>query len=196
MPNKILVIDNFDSFTYNLVDYLQRLGSHCEIFRNNVPMRVFTQNNYQAVVLSPGPATPRQAGNLMEIIEYYHKKLPILGICLGHQAIGEFFGATLTHAHKPMHGKLSEIITQPSLLFKDLPSSFKVVRYHSLILKNPASNLKTIATTHDQHQEIMALEHSHLPIFGVQFHPEAILCEYGLEILQNWLEIVQLYNQS
>ncbi|MCS6796092.1 MAG: aminodeoxychorismate/anthranilate synthase component II [Raineya sp.] len=188
MPN-ILLLDNFDSFTYNLQDYLERLGAKCQVFRNNIDIQEITQFQYQGVVLSPGPATPQKAGNLMQILDFYHDKLPILGVCLGHQAIGEYFGATLTHAHAPMHGKISEIFVKPSILFANLPTKFKVVRYHSLVLQNLPQSLRVIALTCDSYQEIMALEHTNLPIFGVQFHPEAILCEYGLEILRNWLKI-------
>ncbi len=189
MPH-ILLLDNFDSFTYNLYDYLGRLGATCTVFRNNVALSAITRYPYQGIVLSPGPSSPKQAGNLMKVLEFYHDKLPILGICLGHQAIGEFFGAVLTCAHQPMHGKISEIITQGSVLFEGLPQKFKVVRYHSLILQNFPQVLKVTASTNDAYQEIMALEHNYLPIFGVQFHPEAILSEYGLEILANWLKII------
>lgn len=189
MPH-ILLLDNFDSFTYNLQDYLERLGAKCSVFRNNVDLVHITKQRYDGVVLSPGPATPHKAGNLMKVLDFYHQKLPILGVCLGHQAIGEFFGATLTQAYQPMHGKISEIITQEGILFANLPSKFKIVRYHSLVLQNISQPLKITAFTTDSYQEIMALEHKHLPIFGVQFHPEAILCEYGLEILKNWLNVL------
>ncbi|PKQ69949.1 anthranilate synthase component II [Raineya orbicola] len=189
MP-KILLLDNFDSFTYNLQDYLERLGAKCEVFRNNVELALIASNTYDGVVLSPGPSTPKEAGNLIQVLDFYHKQLPILGVCLGHQAIGEYFGATLTHAHAPMHGKISEICTKESFLFANLPSKFKVVRYHSLILKDLPSILRVTAFTNDSFQEVMALEHQNLPIFGVQFHPEAILCEYGLEILANWLKVL------
>jgi anthranilate synthase component 2 len=189
----ILVIDNFDSFTYNLLDYLGRLQVSCEVFRNDVALETLIQKQYQGVLLSPGPSTPKQAGNLMQILDYYHDKLPILGVCLGHQAIGEYFGATLDKAQRPMHGKISEIEIRNESIFENLPKQFKVVRYHSLILKELPQNLKITAQTKDSYQEIMAIEHTKLPVFGVQFHPEAILSEYGLEILENWIKKVNIF---
>ncbi|KOY86591.1 para-aminobenzoate synthase [bacterium 336/3] len=189
----ILVIDNFDSFTYNLLDYLGRLQVSCEVFRNNVTLDEIAQKQYKGVLLSPGPSTPKQAGNLMQILDYYHDKLPILGVCLGHQAIGEYFGANLEKAQRPMHGKISEIEILEESIFSYLPQQFKVVRYHSLILKNLPQDLKITAQTKDNYTEIMAIEHTKLPIFGVQFHPEAILSEYGLEILENWIKKVNIF---
>jgi len=187
----ILIIDNFDSFTYNLLDYLGRLKAECMIYRNDVALDEITRQTYQGVLLSPGPSTPAQAGNLMQILDYYHNKLPILGVCLGHQAIGEYFGASLEKAQRPMHGKISEIKVLQENLFEGLPEAFQVVRYHSLVLKNLPECLQMMATTQTEEPEIMALRHKHLPIFGVQFHPEAILSEYGLEILSNWLKIIE-----
>jgi anthranilate synthase/aminodeoxychorismate synthase-like glutamine amidotransferase len=189
----ILVIDNFDSFTYNLLDYLGRLQVSCEVFRNNVALDEIAQKQYKGVLLSPGPSTPKQAGNLMQILDYYHDKLPILGVCLGHQAIGEYFGANLEKAQRPIHGKISEIEILEESIFSYLPQQFKVVRYHSLILKNLPQDLKITAQTKDNYTEIMAIEHTTLPIFGVQFHPEAILSEYGLEILENWIKKVNIF---
>jgi len=189
----ILVIDNFDSFTYNLLDYLGRLEVACEVFRNDITLETLIQKEYKGILLSPGPATPKQAGNLMQILDYYHDKLPVLGVCLGHQAIGEYFGANLDKAQRPMHGKLSEIEILDESIFHNLPQQFKVVRYHSLILKNLPQNLHITAQTKDDYKEIMAIEHTNLPIFGVQFHPEAILSEYGLEILENWIKKVNIF---
>jgi len=183
---KILLLDNFDSFTYNLQDYLGRVGVSCEVFRNNVGLDEITKNSYAGVLLSPGPGKPQGAGNLMQILDYYHDKLSILGVCLGHQAIGEFFGATLTKAQKPMHGKISKItITAESALFQDLPKSFNVVRYHSLVLQDLPECLEITALS--QEKEIMALQHKSLPIFGVQFHPEAALTDFGLQMVANWV---------
>lgn len=181
----VLLLDNFDSFTFNLVHYFEQIGVSCMVLRNDVPLSDFTHLPFQGVVLSPGPATPAQAGNLMQVIDHYYQKLPLLGICLGHQAIGAFFGARLQKARKPMHGKISQITTQTSdLLFEALPSSMPVVRYHSLILEDLPPAL--CATAHTAEGEIMALRHQQLPIWGVQFHPEAILTTHGLAILQNW----------
>jgi anthranilate synthase component 2 len=189
MPNKkLLLLDNFDSFTYNLVDYLGQLGADCEVIRNNVSLKEITKHTFEGIVLSPGPEMPKKAGCLLEVVDFYHQKLPILGICLGHQAIGEFFGAKLVKAQYPMHGKISTIFCQKDTLFDKLPNSFEVVRYHSLLLENLPSHLKSIAHTHKG--ELMAIRHNTLPIWGVQFHPEAILTQFGLEILRNWLENV------
>jgi anthranilate synthase component 2 len=131
---------------------------------------------------------PKKAGCLLEVVDFYHQKLPILGICLGHQAIGEFFGAHLVKAPYPMHGKISTIFCQKDILFNKLPNSFEVVRYHSLLLEKLPNSLSTIA--HTTQREIMSIRHKTLPIWGVQFHPEAILTQFGLEILENWLENV------
>ncbi|GAB4334104.1 MAG: aminodeoxychorismate/anthranilate synthase component II [Flammeovirgaceae bacterium] len=190
MPTKkILLLDNFDSFTYNLVDYLEQLGADCKVFRNNEPLQNIILQDYDGLVLSPGPETPQKAGCLLEVLEYYYQKLPILGVCLGHQAIGEFFGAKLIKAHKPMHGKISSIYCKKDAIFQNLPQSFEVVRYHSLVLHQIPRNLTVIAETNEK--EVMAIHHYSLPIWGVQFHPEAILTQFGLEILKNWLNQVK-----
>ena len=186
---KILLLDNFDSFTYNLLDYLGRVGMVCEVFRNNFDLQEVTKQNYTGVLLSPGPGKPKKAGNLMQILEHYHNKAPILGVCLGHQAIGEFFGASLTKAPKPMHGKISKInVVKENVLFHDLPQSFSVVRYHSLVLQNLPECLEITALS--QENEIMALKHRFLPIYGLQFHPEAALTEFGLQMIANWVKIL------
>lgn len=182
----VLLLDNFDSFTYNLVDYFNQLSVECHVVRNDVNLSSITLNNYQAVVFSPGPESPSKSGVMMEVLNHYHDKLPILGICLGHQAIGEFFGANLEKASKPMHGKISEIKLSKNCLFNNMPSSIKVVRYNSLILNNVESPLHVIATTNEG--EIMAVAHESLPVWGVQYHPEAALTEFGLVQLNNWIE--------
>jgi anthranilate synthase/aminodeoxychorismate synthase-like glutamine amidotransferase len=181
----ILLLDNFDSFTYNLADYLGQCGVNCKVLRNDVGLNEIQRFEYQGVVLSPGPGTPQQAGCMREVIEYYHRKLPMLGICLGHQALGEFYGAVVTKAIRPMHGKISEVITYPDALFTDIPERIRVVRYHSLLLQALPEPLECVAETDDG--EIMAFRHHDLPVRGVQFHPEAALTQYGLQILRNWL---------
>ncbi len=182
----ILLLDNFDSFTYNLVDYFEQLNTDCKVLRNNVPLREITEREYEGVILSPGPSTPADSGNLLEVINYYHTRLPMLGICLGHQAIGSFFGAKLTKAHKPMHGKLSTITVHRDPIFENISPSFEVVRYHSLILNiNESQVLKPLAYTKEH--ELMAFRHQSLPIWGLQFHPEAALTQNGLDMLRNWL---------
>jgi anthranilate synthase component 2 len=169
-----------------------RLGVQCKVLRNNTPLSSIKEDSYAGIVLSPGPGTPEQANNLMEVVDHYHDKLPILGICLGHQALGQYFGATLQKADKPMHGKLSEIITSKSFLFDGLPSPMQVVRYHSLILKDIPEQLVATSTTHDG--EIMSFTHRYLPIGGMQFHPEAALTTYGLKMLENWVSFHNITN--
>ncbi len=186
----ILLLDNFDSFTYNLVDYFGQLNIECDVLRNDLPLEKIKAGNYHGVVLSPGPENPQKAGNLMAVLEHYELKLPILGICLGHQAIGEYFGAELVKAEKPMHGKISEIICTDQGMFGGVPPKTEIVRYHSLILRDLPPSLVSTATT--AKGEIMAIKHLSLPIWGLQFHPEAILTTFGLKMLENWVETFQI----
>jgi len=186
----ILILDNYDSFTYNLLDYFHQLGADCKVFRNDVHIDTIFNNPITGVVVSPGPENPSKAGNLNAVIAYAHNKFPILGICLGHQGIGEYFGARLVKASKPMHGKISEIRLEKDPIFEGIHKMVKVVRYHSLILQEVTGDLKTIASTNDG--EIMAIRHRTFPIWGLQYHPEAILSEGGLKVLENWLRINHL----
>ena len=188
----ILVVDNFDSFTYNLVDYFNQLDLEVEVLRNNAPLNKLLSEKYNGVVLSPGPGVPTKAGNLLHVLEYYYTKIPVMGICLGHQAIGEFFSGEIKKAQNPKHGKISKIFHEEDALFSNIPSTFNVVRYHSLICGNLSDELRVIAKT--EIGEIMALKHKDLPIYGLQFHPEAVLTQYGLEILRNWKNINSLTN--
>jgi len=192
MQNKIdiLLVDNYDSFTYNLYDYWLRLGVSCKVIRNNeISFEAFQQIDFRGLVLSPGPKKPKDAGLLMDLIDYFHDKKPIFGICLGHQGIGEYFGATLLKGSVPVHGKTSVIHHRQHSIFKELPSSFEVMRYHSLELQQfDNTDLEVIATTSDD--IVMAIAHQYLPIHGVQFHPESILTQYGLEMMDNWLKAV------
>ena len=189
---QILLIDNYDSFTYNLYDYFLQLGTECRVIRNDeMPLAEVQQLSFDALVLSPGPKTPTDAGWLMPLIENYASHKPILGICLGHQGLGLYFGAQLLRAPLPMHGKTSTLKHTGHPIFKNLPPQFEVMRYHSLILEDlKQTPLEVIAATDEQ--EVMAVAHRHLPLVGVQFHPESILTEYGLEMLDNWLEWVGL----
>lgn len=185
----ILLLDNYDSFTYNLVDYFAQLSVEVEVRRNDKPMEEIVAQNYSAVVLSPGPEKPHSAGRLMDVVDHYLGNIPVLGICLGHQAIGLACGAHLKKAKKPMHGKLSEIATNEGILFRGLPRTLDVVRYHSLILSEIPSQFSITAKT--KSDEVMAIESKELMACGIQFHPEAILTQYGLEMLRNW---VSFYN--
>lgn len=185
----LLVVDNFDSFTYMLVDYLQQAGAVCRVVRNSESWAKLTDEPVDAVLLSPGPGVPQQAGQLMEVIRHYHQHVPVLGVCLGHQALGEFFGAKLVPAHRPMHGKVSSTrVLTDDALWKGLPTEFDVTRYHSLVLTDMPAQLVSTAVT--QQDELMAFRHRTLPIWGVQFHPEAILTQYGLRIIENWIDFV------
>lgn len=182
----ILLIDNFDSFSHILADYFLRTDVKLRIVRNDVSLEEVIKEDYQALVLSPGPETPAKAGNLMEILGYYVDKLPILGVCLGHQAIGQYFGADLIKSQRPMHGKVS-MVTQMGEhpLLTNLPKTFQVTRYHSLELTNLPDTLETILVA--EKGEIMGIAHRTLPITGVQFHPEAHLTAFGLELIASWV---------
>lgn len=186
----LLLLDNFDSFTYTLADYLRQLGAEVLVRRNDVSLAELQKLDFAGIVLSPGPGTPAEAGNLLAVIKAYHQRVPMLGVCLGQQALGEFFGARLRRSARPMHGKVSTI----KLLGNDawltgLPRQQPVTRYHSLALETNTlpTCLLPLAVTADADRELMALRHAALPLYGVQFHPEALLTEYGLEWLQNWM---------
>lgn len=190
---KFLLIDNYDSFTHMLADYVRQCGVLCDIIRNDdVELNNKNYvNNYDALVLSPGPQTPKQAGYMMEIIHQYYKAKPILGVCLGHQAIGQYFGAELEKAASPKHGKVDTATHLEHPLFNDISQSFEVTRYHSLILNNIKPPLQIIA--HSQNAEPMALSHNTLPIFGIQFHPESCLTTSGLTLIKNFVVLAQLH---
>jgi anthranilate synthase component 2 len=187
-----LLLDNFDSFTYNLADYIAQSGAECHIVRNNASLEYIQQQDYEGIILSPGPETPPKAGCLMQVIEQYAYQKPILGICLGHQALGQYFGGQLARATQPMHGKISHIHCLPDdVLFAGIPEQLSVVRYHSLILNAIPASLETLAWTDSN--ELMAFRHKTLPIRGVQFHPEAALTEYGLKMINNWLNFARIH---
>ena len=186
----LLLLDNFDSFTYTLADYLHQLGADVVVRRNDVPLAELRQLDFEGIVLSPGPGSPATAGNLLAVIEAYYQHRPMLGVCLGQQALGEFFGAQLRRAARPMHGKVSDI----DLLGDDpwlagLPRRQPVTRYHSLALETNTLPpvLRPLAVTANADRELMALRHATLPLYGVQFHPEALLTTYGLHWLRNWM---------
>ena len=182
----ILVIDNFDSFTYNLVAYFKELGEEVHVVTNKVLFSQLILKKYRGVVLSPGPSLPKDSNNLVSLIKSLQGKVPILGICLGHQALAEVNGATLKRMSRPQHGKVSEISCFGNMLFDQIPKQIKVVRYHSWYVENLPNTFDIVAETIDK--QVMAFENQSLNISGIQFHPESILTEFGLEILSNWLE--------
>ncbi len=186
---RLLLLDNFDSFTFTLADYLRQLGAEVIVRRNNVPLAELQALDFDAIVLSPGPGTPAQAGVMPAVIRAFHQHKPMLGVCLGHQALGEFFGAAVVRAARPMHGKVSDMCCNPAEpLFAGLPTVQAVTRYHSLVLREPLpASLIALAHTTGPGPELMALRHRTLPLYGVQFHPEALLTPHGLAILANWL---------
>ncbi len=186
----VLLLDNYDSFTYNLRDYILQCGKECRVIRNDeMTLDEIQSLNFSSAIISPGPKTPHEAGITLKFIERFHKTKPILGICLGHQAIGEFFGAKLVKAIKPMHGKTSVITHNKSYLFKNLPDEFEVMRYHSLVLQElEKTELQITATIKEN--EVMAFAHPVLRIAGVQFHPESILTPTGLQLMKNWFEFI------
>lgn len=194
---RLLLLDNFDSFTYNLLDYFRQLGCEVDVVRNDVPVEELETRQFDALVLSPGPGTPRAAGNLLDVVAAWHQRVPMLGVCLGHQALGEFFGATLTRAARPMHGKVSDVAVDPAdPLFQELPAQLPVTRYHSLVVSNLPPALRPLAYTTDDAREIMALRHATWPLYGVQFHPEALLTPHGLAILRNWVRYCIIVNEG
>ncbi len=169
-----------------LADYLRRTGVALEVVRNNVDLEDLKDKRYSGLVLSPGPGRPEDAGNLLSILDYFHDKLPVLGVCLGHQAIGHYFGAQLREGNKPMHGKV-RFVTQVSLpkVFQHIPNRFQVTRYHSLVLDKLPDCLKL--TLEGPEGEVMGIKHLTLPIMGIQFHPEAHLTEYGEQMIAHWV---------
>jgi len=187
---KIAVIDNYDSFVYNLVRYLNELNDECTIVQRNDKINFDELASADAILLSPGPGIPKEAGALFEVIDRFHASTPILGVCLGHQALGEYFGAELIQNEAPVHGKSSEVRHNfNSPLFADVPEKFDVGRYHSWsILNTVPDTLTTTAIT--ENEQVMAMDHIRLPISGVQFHPESILTPEGRKIIANWVNTI------
>jgi anthranilate synthase/aminodeoxychorismate synthase-like glutamine amidotransferase len=187
---RLLVIDNYDSFTYNLVQYFGELLAEVDVFRNDaILVQDIDTSNYNGVVISPGPCDPTRAGISLKVIEKLKGIIPILGVCLGHQCIGQSFGGEVIRANRLMHGKTSPIEHDNQNLFQNLPNPFSATRYHSLLLNN--SNLPHClkVTAKTEEAEIMGIEHKSLPIWGVQFHPESLATEKGIMILKNFLEL-------
>jgi para-aminobenzoate synthetase component II len=184
----ILIIDNYDSFVFNVARYFEELGERVTIRRND-EVRV-NDLAVKAIVISPGPCTPAQAGQSLEIVERYSGKIPLLGICLGHQVIGEVFGADVVRAKRPMHGDSSEITHDGTGVFAGLPRQFSVGRYHSLIVESVDPTPLAVTARSDD-GEIMGLTHRDHPTYGVQFHPESIMTEHGYDMLRNFLKVTQ-----
>jgi anthranilate synthase component 2 len=185
----LLMIDNYDSFTYNLVQYFGELGADVRVYRNDeITLEQVTALKPDHIVVSPGPCTPNEAGISVPLIKEFAGKVPVLGVCLGHQSIGQAFGGKIIHAMQLMHGKTSMIHHQDSGVFKGLPNPFRATRYHSLVIERESlpDCLEITAWTDDG--EIMGVRHKTLQVEGVQFHPESILTEYGHEMLANFLK--------
>ena len=189
----LVLIDNYDSFTYNLVHFLGELGAACEVFRNDkIAVADVMKHGPKGIVLSPGPCTPNEAGICLELIEKAGPDIPILGVCLGHQAIGQAYGGKVVRAPVLMHGKLSKIANKGKGVFKGLPKTFEVTRYHSLIVERaslPDCLAVTAETSQNGKSLIMGLQHKTHPVHGVQFHPESIASEHGHALLANFLDI-------
>lgn len=184
----LIVIDNYDSFTYNLVQLFGELGAEIRVYRNNkITIEEINELEPDHIVISPGPGRPEDGGISNEVIRNIGPNTPLLGVCLGHQCLGHVFGGTVTYAPRLMHGKTSDVFHNGSGIFKDVPSPFQATRYHSLIVEEPIpESLEVTASTKEG--EIMALRHKKHPIVGLQFHPESILTEFGKRILANFLE--------
>lgn len=187
MATKILVVDNYDSFVFNLVQYLQQLGAECTVVRNDA-VQAEDAANYGGVLISPGPGVPEKAGVSVEMIKYCaEKKIPVFGVCLGHQAIGVAFGATVSRAPELLHGKTSLVHHQQQGVLEDLPSPFTATRYHSLCVERDTVGADLEITGSTESGIVMSMRHRTLPIEGVQFHPESVLTEHGHQMLANWL---------
>lgn len=193
----ILLIDNYDSFTFNLVHYLGELGAEVVVHRNDkISVDAALASNPTAIVLSPGPCTPNEAGICLDLIAKASATIPMLGVCLGHQAIGQAFGGKVVRAPQPFHGKMSDVRHQSTGLFRGINRTFAATRYHSLIVdrKTLPKDLNVTANTDDD--LIMALAHMRLPVHGVQFHPESIASEHGHLILRNFLDLAARWNEA
>ena len=187
---KIILIDNYDSFTFNLYHYLSSLKVNVDVIRNDqITSNQILKRKYNKIVISPGPGNPDQSGNCLKIVKSLYKKIPILGVCLGHQIIGQVFGSKIIQAKKLMHGKTSKIISNNLGILKNLPKSFEATRYHSLIIdkKSLSENLEITAETKDG--LVMGVQHKKYAVHGVQFHPESIKTKLGIKILKNFIRI-------
>ena len=190
LKDMLLMIDNYDSFTYNLVQYLGELGEDIRVFRNDkISIQKIEKLNPDKIVISPGPCTPNEAGISVRVIQHFAGKIPILGVCLGHQSIGAAYGAEIVNAPRLMHGKTSMIHHDGKTIFKGLPNPFEATRYHSLIIKKDTLSDDFDITAWTDSDEIMGIRHKKLLVEGVQFHPESILTKVGKDLLRNFLNL-------
>ena len=187
----LLMIDNYDSFTYNLVQYFGELGQEVKTFRNDqITIEEIRKLDPKYIVISPGPCTPKESGISMQVIDSFKEKKPILGVCLGHQAIGAVFGANIIKAKELMHGKTSEINHDGNFLFEGMPQNFIATRYHSLVIEEKTLSRDFIVNARTEDGSIMGIQHCKLNVSGVQFHPESIMTEDGKKILSNFLNTI------
>ena len=189
---KIILIDNYDSFTFNLFHYLSSLRINVDVVRNNkITTNQILKKKYNGIVISPGPGNPNQAGNCIKIVKSLYKKIPIFGVCLGHQVIGQVFGSKIIQAKKLMHGKTSKIISNKIGILKNLPKSFEATRYHSLIIDKKTLSKDLLITAQTSDGLIMGIKHKKYNLHGVQFHPESIKTKIGIKILKNFVNIIK-----
>ena len=187
---KIILIDNYDSFTFNLYHYLSSLKVRVDVIRNDqITSNEILKRKYNKIVISPGPGNPNQSGNCLKIVKSLYKKIPILGVCLGHQIIGQVFGSKIVQAKKLMHGKTSRIISKKVGILKNLPKSFEATRYHSLIIDKKSLSKHLEITAESKDGLVMGVQHKKYDVHGVQFHPESIKTKLGIKILKNFIKI-------
>ena len=185
---KIILIDNYDSFTFNLYHYISSLKVNVDVIRNDkINSKEIIRKNYNKIVISPGPGNPNQSGNCINILKTLHQELPFLGVCLGHQIIGQVFGSKIVQAKKLMHGKTSKIRSKKTGILKNLPKTFEATRYHSLIIEKKSLSKDLIITAETDDGIIMGVQHKKFNIHGVQFHPESIKTKLGIKILRNFI---------
>ena len=187
---KLILIDNYDSFTFNLYHYLSSLKVNVDVIRNDqITSNEILKRKYNKIVISPGPGNPDQSGNCLKIVKSLYKKIPILGVCLGHQIIGQVFGSKIVQAKKLMHGKTSKIISKKMGILKNLPKSFEATRYHSLIIDKKTLSKHLEITAESKDGLVMGVQHKKYNVHGVQFHPESIKTKLGIKILKNFIRI-------
>ena len=187
---KIILIDNYDSFTFNLYHYLSSLKVKVDVIRNDrITPKELLKKRYNKIVISPGPGNPNQSGNCLKIVKSLYKKIPILGVCLGHQIIGQVFGSKIVQTNKLMHGKTSKILSKKTGILKNLPKSFEATRYHSLIIEKKSLSKDLEITAESKDGLIMGIQHKKYAVHGVQFHPESIKTKLGIKILKNFIKI-------